>query len=114
MSYIDWDKVIGKKVRDLNGQEIGEVENVNPDFIEVKDGLIAKRHYYIPKASIQWMLLLTILQLPSQNKKSKTDFLLIILLQICGRLQSVSHCPGRQVVVINSDRRLLLFYQKVE
>jgi hypothetical protein len=53
MSCIDWDKVIGKKVRDLNGQEIGEVENVNPDFIEVKDGLIAKRHYYIPKASIQ-------------------------------------------------------------
>lgn len=53
MSYIDWDKAIGKMVRDQNGQEIGEVENVNPDFIEVKDGLIAKRHYYIPKYSIQ-------------------------------------------------------------
>jgi hypothetical protein len=53
MSYIDWDKAIGKMVRDQNGQEIGEVENVNPDFIEVKDGIIAKRHYYIPKYSIQ-------------------------------------------------------------
>jgi hypothetical protein len=53
MSYIGWDKAIGKKVRDQNGQEIGEVENVNPDSIEVKDGLIAKRHYYIPKDSIQ-------------------------------------------------------------
>lgn len=53
MSYIDWAKAVGKMVRDQNGQEIGEVENVNPDFIEVKDGLIAKRHYYIPKYSIQ-------------------------------------------------------------
>lgn len=54
MSYIDWDNAIGKMVRDQNGQEIGEVENVNPDFIEVKDGLIAKRHYYVPKYSIQY------------------------------------------------------------
>ena len=47
MSYIDWDKAIGNKVRDHNGQEIGEVENVNPDSIEVKDGLIAKKTYKI-------------------------------------------------------------------
>jgi hypothetical protein len=52
MSYIDWDKAIGKTVRDPNGEEIGEVENVNPDSIEVKEGLIAKRHFYIPKYSI--------------------------------------------------------------
>jgi hypothetical protein len=44
---------MGKMVRDSNGQEIGEVENVNPDFIEVKEGVIAKRHYYIPKYSVQ-------------------------------------------------------------
>ena len=45
---------MGKKVRDLNGEEIGEVENINPELIEVKDGLIAKRHYYIPKYSIRY------------------------------------------------------------
>lgn len=43
---------MGKMVRDPNGEEIGEVEAVNPDLIEVKDGIIAKRHYYIPKYSI--------------------------------------------------------------
>jgi sporulation protein YlmC with PRC-barrel domain len=46
---IQWDKVMGKKVRSIDGKDIGKVENVNTDSIEVKDGLIAKRHYYIPK-----------------------------------------------------------------
>ena len=50
---IQWDKVMGKKVRSIDGEDIGKVENVNTDAIEVKDGLIAKRHYYIPKHSIQ-------------------------------------------------------------
>lgn len=54
MSYIDWNKATGKMVRDSNGQEIGEVENVNPDSIEVKEGLVAKRHFYIPKYSIRY------------------------------------------------------------
>lgn len=53
MSYIHWDKVIGKMVRDSNGEEIGKIESVKPDSIEVKEGLIAKRHYYIPKYSIR-------------------------------------------------------------
>ena len=48
-----WDKVMGKKVRSIDGEDIGKVENVNTDSIEVKDGLIAKRHYYIPKYSMQ-------------------------------------------------------------
>jgi hypothetical protein len=46
------DKVMGKKVRSIDREDIGKVENVNTDSIEVKDGLIAKR-YYIPKHSIQ-------------------------------------------------------------
>jgi sporulation protein YlmC with PRC-barrel domain len=50
---IQWDKVMGKKVRSIDGEDIGKVENVNTDSIEVKDGLIAIRHYYIPKHSIQ-------------------------------------------------------------
>jgi sporulation protein YlmC with PRC-barrel domain len=50
---MQWDKVMGKKVRSIDGEDIGKVENVNTDSIEVKDGLIAKRHYYIPKDSIQ-------------------------------------------------------------
>ena len=44
---------MGKKVRSIDREDIGKVENINTDSIEVKDGLIAKRHYYIPKYSIQ-------------------------------------------------------------
>lgn len=50
---IPWDKIMGKKVKSIDGQDIGKVENVNTDSIEVKDGLIAKMHYYVPKHSIQ-------------------------------------------------------------
>jgi hypothetical protein len=39
---IQWDKVMGKKVRSIDREDIGKVENVNTDSIEVKDGLIAK------------------------------------------------------------------------
>jgi sporulation protein YlmC with PRC-barrel domain len=39
---IQWDKVMGKKVRSIDGEDVGKVENVNTDAIEVKDGLIAK------------------------------------------------------------------------
>jgi hypothetical protein len=44
---------MGKKVKSFKGEDIGEVENVNTDSIEVKDGLLARRHYYVPKYSIQ-------------------------------------------------------------
>lgn len=50
---ISWDNVMGKKVKSFKGEDIGKVENVNTDTIEVKDGLLAKRHYYVPKYSIQ-------------------------------------------------------------
>jgi len=50
---ISWDNIMGKKVRSVDGEDIGKVENVNSCSIEVKDGLLAKRHYYVPKYSIQ-------------------------------------------------------------
>ena len=50
---IQWDKVMGKKVRSIDREDIGKVEYVNTNSIEVKDGLIAERHYNIPKHSIQ-------------------------------------------------------------
>ena len=50
---INWDKLVGNKVKSTDGEEIGEIENTTPDSIEVKDGLIAKRHYYIPIYHIQ-------------------------------------------------------------
>ena len=31
---IQWDKAMGKKVRSIDGEDIGKVENVNTDSIE--------------------------------------------------------------------------------
>jgi hypothetical protein len=50
---ISWVKVMGTKVISIDGEDIGKVENVNTYSIEVKDGLLAKRHYYLPKYSIK-------------------------------------------------------------
>jgi sporulation protein YlmC with PRC-barrel domain len=50
---ISWDNVMDKRVKSFEGEDIGKVENVNFYFIEVKDGLLAKRQYYVPKYSIQ-------------------------------------------------------------
>jgi hypothetical protein len=50
---ISWDNTMGKKVRSIGGEDIGKVENVYTYFIEVKDELLAKRHYYVPKYSIR-------------------------------------------------------------
>ena len=43
---LEWDRVMGKKVRSIDGEDIGKVENVNTDSIELKDGLIAKTLLY--------------------------------------------------------------------
>jgi len=44
---ISWDNVMGKRVKSFEGEDIDKVENVNFYSIEVKDGLLAKRHYYV-------------------------------------------------------------------
>jgi hypothetical protein len=44
---------MGKKLKSFEGEDVDKVENVNTCSIEVKDGLLAKRHYYVPKYTIQ-------------------------------------------------------------
>jgi hypothetical protein len=44
-----WDRCIGKQVKSSDNEDVGTAENTTPDSVEVKDGLIAKKHYYIPK-----------------------------------------------------------------
>src|SRR5919199_1549215 len=48
-----WDKIIDKKVRSSDKQDLGKVESVSTNYIEVKEGLVSKKHYYIPKYYIQ-------------------------------------------------------------
>jgi hypothetical protein len=53
MVGLPWEKILDKKVKSSDTQEIGEVESVSTDYIEVKEGTVSKKHYYIPKYYIQ-------------------------------------------------------------
>jgi hypothetical protein len=53
MVQLAWDKIIGKKVKSSDRKDLGDVESVSTDYIEVKEGTVSKKHYYIPKYYIQ-------------------------------------------------------------
>ena len=53
MVQLSWEKIIGKKVKSSDKKELGDVESISTDYIEVKQGMVSKRHYYIPKYYIQ-------------------------------------------------------------
>jgi hypothetical protein len=50
---LSWDKIIGKKVKSSDKKDLGEAESVATEYIEVKEGMVSKKHYYIPKYYIQ-------------------------------------------------------------
>jgi hypothetical protein len=50
---IPWKDVIGKKVKSIDENDVGEVKSVFSAFIEVEEGLLRKDRYYIPKYYIE-------------------------------------------------------------
>lgn len=53
MVQMPWDKIIGKKVRSSDKKDLGDVESISRDYIEVKEGMLSKKHYFIPKYYIR-------------------------------------------------------------
>lgn len=53
MVQLSWDKIIGKKVQSSDKKDLGGAESVATEYIEVKEGRMSKKHYYIPKYYIQ-------------------------------------------------------------
>ncbi|HEX7032345.1 MAG TPA: hypothetical protein VF172_05040 [Nitrososphaera sp.] len=53
MVQMPWDKIIGKKVKSSDKKDLGDVESISSDYIEVKEGMLNKKHYFIPKYYIQ-------------------------------------------------------------
>ena len=41
---MSWDKVIGKEVKSADDKDLGEVESIAADYIEVKEGTVNKKH----------------------------------------------------------------------
>ena len=46
---ISWDKVIDKKVKSSDNEEIGKIKSIHQYFVEIEDGTISKKHYFVPK-----------------------------------------------------------------
>ena len=48
-SNIDWNDVIKKEARGSGDEDLGEVQEVGPNYVLVKRGLVNKEKFYIPK-----------------------------------------------------------------
>src|ERR687896_348487 len=46
---MSWDQVINKEVKTSDKEEIGKIKSVGDYFVEVEDGVISKKHYFVPK-----------------------------------------------------------------
>jgi len=48
-----WDSVIDKKVKSSDKEEMGKIKSLGEHFIEIEDGIISKKHYFVPKKYFQ-------------------------------------------------------------
>jgi uncharacterized protein (TIGR02271 family) len=51
-SNIDWDDVVKKEARGSGDEDLGEVQEVGPNYVLVKRGLLNKEKFYIPKDQV--------------------------------------------------------------
>jgi hypothetical protein len=48
-SDIDWNDVIKKEARGINDEDLGEVQEVQSNYVLVQRGIINKEQFYLPK-----------------------------------------------------------------
>lgn len=46
---IDWDQVIKKEARGLDDYDLGEVQELNDQFVITKKGVVDKDRFYLPR-----------------------------------------------------------------
>ena len=51
---VPWEKVKGKKAKSIDDKDLGKVEDIAPHYVEVKEGIIGKKSYFIPKYYINY------------------------------------------------------------
>jgi uncharacterized protein (TIGR02271 family) len=51
-SNIDWNDVIKKEARGSGDEDLGEVQEVGPNYVLLKKGLLNKEKFYIPKDQV--------------------------------------------------------------
>ncbi|HYY50099.1 MAG TPA: DUF2171 domain-containing protein [Nitrososphaeraceae archaeon] len=50
---LPWEEVIDKEVKSSDNKDVGKVESIAANYLEVKEGHVSKKHYYIPKHYIE-------------------------------------------------------------
>src|ERR671932_632596 len=53
ISNINWNEVIKKEARGINGEFLGEIRGVTEPYLLVESGVISKEKFYIPKNLIE-------------------------------------------------------------
>ncbi|HET8687255.1 MAG TPA: hypothetical protein VFM18_11425, partial [Methanosarcina sp.] len=48
-----WDKIIDRKVKSSDNEDMGKVESIAPSYVEVKEGTVHKKRYFIPKYYVE-------------------------------------------------------------
>jgi hypothetical protein len=54
MVSVSWEKLLGKKVKSKDNSDVGKVQEVAAHYVQVKEGLISKKSYFIPKYYIEY------------------------------------------------------------
>jgi hypothetical protein len=49
MVEMPWEKVIDKKVKSSDSKDLGKVESIGPHFVEVDEGIVRHKRYFVPK-----------------------------------------------------------------
>jgi uncharacterized protein (TIGR02271 family) len=50
---LDWDDVIKKEARGKNGEDLGEVQEIGPNYVLTQKGIINKEKFYLPKSLVE-------------------------------------------------------------
>ena len=53
MVEMPWEKVIEKKVKSSDSKDLGKVESIGPHFVEVDEGIVRHKRYFIPKYYVE-------------------------------------------------------------
>ena len=46
---INWDEILKKEARGINDYDLGEVQEVQPDSVVTKKGIVYKDKFFLPK-----------------------------------------------------------------
>jgi hypothetical protein len=49
----NWDKIVKKEARGINDYDLGEVDEVQPEIVVTKKGVVDKDKFYLPKKLVE-------------------------------------------------------------